>query len=94
MGALSGVVVVVAHIVPSPAVGFDATQPAGRAGAVTESKVSTHGGPAVAVAVGDGPPAVAVAVAVGDGPPAVAVAVGVAVFPGVAEGTGAPVPRS
>ena len=90
LGGLSGVVVEVTHMVPSPGSGFDATQPAGSAGAVTPSKFSTHG--PVGVGLVDG-------VGVGGGgvpPPGVdvAVAVGVAVPLGVAEGTGGPLPRS
>ena len=68
-----GVIVEVTHRVPSPGSGFDATQCAGKAGAVTPSQFSTQGpvpAVAVAVAVGAGvPPAVAVAVAVGAGVP-------------------------
>ena len=75
-------VVVVAHIVPSPAVGFDATQPGGRAGAVTASKFSTHGGPADGLGLADGV-GVGVPGGVGDGVPL-----------GVGDGTCAPVPRS
>ena len=77
-GAVSGVMVEVTHMVPSPGTGFDATQPAGRTGATTPSKFSEnvvlHG---VGVGVGVGG-TVDVAVGVGDGVPVdVAVAVGV-----------------
>ena len=97
-GALSGVTIEVTHRIPSPGSGLVAVQPAGNAGAVTASKFSAKGGPALAL--GDAA-AVAVAVAVGVGvpPPAVAVAVavgvadGIAVPLGVGVGTGAPVPR-
>src|SRR5262245_30885723 len=61
LGAVSGVVVEVTHIIPSPGIIFDATQPAGKAGAVTPSKFSLK---TVAPQVGVGvtvPPAVAVA---------------------------------
>src|SRR5438477_7044679 len=99
LGRVSGVTVVVTHMTPSPGIGFDATQPGGRAGAVTPSQFSTHG-PA-GVGVGLAPPAVAVAVAVGVGVPP-GVGVGVAGVPlgvgvgggGVADGAGAPFPRS
>src|ERR1044071_2051655 len=75
LGGDSGVTVVVAHMVPSPGSGFDATQPGGNAGAVTPSQFSTHGpGDGVGLGGGGVPPAVAVAVAVG-------VAVGVGVPP-------------
>ena len=78
-GAVSGVVVDVTQSGAAP-IALLATQPAGRAGAVTESKFSVnvpHGvveGAAVAVAVavgvGDGVPVVvAVAVGVGEGVP-------------------------
>src|SRR5438105_6767064 len=73
-GAVSGVVVEVTHKIPSGFIALAATQPAGKAGAVTPSKLSFNTVPAH---VGDGdavPPTVAVVVAV-----AVAVAVGVAV---------------
>src|SRR5436853_6026909 len=43
LGGVSGATVVVTHMVPSPGSGFDATQPAGNAGAVTPSQFSTHG---------------------------------------------------
>src|SRR5437762_12679694 len=73
LGGVSGVTVVVAHMVPSPGSGLVAVQPAGNTGAVTPSQFSTQGpvpAVAVAVAVGAGvPPAVAVAVAVGAGVP-------------------------
>src|SRR6187551_190716 len=92
LGAVSGVVVEVTHSVPSPGSMFEATQPAGRAGAITPSKFSlkivpAHVAvgvavpPAVAVAVAVAlafADAVAVAVAVGVGGPAVAVEVGLA----------------
>src|SRR5678815_2703871 len=85
LGGLSDIVVVVAHIVPSPGSGLLATQPAGNAGAVTLSQFSTHGpdglglAPTVAVGVGTGvPPAVAVAVTVG---PTLGVGVGIGVPP-------------
>src|SRR5436190_20334971 len=95
LGGLSGVVVVVTHVIPSPGSGFDATQPDGNAGAVTLSKFSVHGPEGVGVGLGP-PPAVAVAVAVGLGPPpAVAVAVGVGLGPpGVGVGIGGPWPIS
>src|SRR5207253_10688724 len=56
LGAVSGVTVVVTHMVPSPGSGFDATQPGGNAGAVTVSQFSTHGPAGVAdgFGVGDG----------------------------------------
>ena len=72
MGEVSGAVVEVAHMVPSPAIRLDATQPAGKAGAVTPSKFSLN-----TVA-----PQVGVGVTV---PPAVAVGVGDAVTPGLGE---------
>src|SRR5207253_8138901 len=75
LGAVSGVTVVVTHMVPSPGSGFDATQPGGNAGAVTVSQFSTHG-PA-GVGVGD---------CGGGDPPGVDVAVAVAVGPGVGDG--------
>src|SRR5262245_17567739 len=43
LGAPSGDVTEVTHMVPSPGSGFVATHPAGNAGAVTESQVSRHG---------------------------------------------------
>ena len=91
LGGLAGVVVEVTHRVPSPGSGFDATQPAGRAGAVTPSKFSTHGPDGLGLGGIDG-----VGVGTGGVPPAVAVAVAVGVglgVTGVAEGTGAPLPR-
>ena len=88
MGAVSGEMVDVTHMVPSPGSGLVATHPAGNAGAVTLSQFSTHG------PVGLGA-TVAVAVGVGTGlPPAVAVAVAVGVEPGVGVVIGAPPPRS
>src|ERR1044071_7135822 len=66
LGGVSGVTVVVAHMVPSPGSGLVAVQPAGNAGAITPSQFSTHG---FGVGVTDEPPAVAVAVAVGVGVP-------------------------
>ena len=72
-GGVSGVVVDVTHN-GAPPVAFDATQPAGNAGAVTPSKFSLNATPAhvgVGVTV---PPDVAVAVAVGVGVPGVGVA--------------------
>src|SRR5450759_1193460 len=89
LGALSGVMVEVTHRVPSPGSGLVATQPGGKAGAVTPSQFSRHGPEGVGLTggVGDGgggvPPGVDVAVAV---------AVGVGVPPGV--GPGPPFPRS
>src|SRR4029078_11085344 len=73
LGAVSGEIVDVTHMVPSPGSGLVANHPAGNDGDVTLSRFSTHGQGgglpvAVAVAVGVGagfPPAVAVAVAVG-----------------------------
>src|SRR5678815_2282769 len=53
LGGLSDIVVVVAHIVPSPGSGLLATQPAGNAGAVTLSQFSTHG-PAEGLGLADG----------------------------------------
>src|SRR5438477_6444440 len=52
LGALSGVMVEVTHKTPSPGSGFDATQPGGKAGAVTLSKFSMHGGPADGLGLG------------------------------------------
>src|ERR1044071_2141742 len=85
LGGVSGVTVVVTHIVPSPGSGLVAVQPAGNAGAVTVSQFSTQGPIGVVDGVGLGGGGVPPAVAVG-------VAVGVGVL-GVADGTGAPVPR-
>src|SRR5947207_1969438 len=86
LGGLLGVIVEVTHRVPSPGSGFDATQCGGRAGAVTPSQFSTHGPDGLGLGLGgiDG---------VGTGVP-VAVAVAVGVLAGVADGTGAPLPRS
>src|SRR5687768_14933679 len=67
LGGVSGVVVVVTHGTPTPVAAV--VHPAGRAGAVTESKFSSQPVPGVGVAVG-------VPVAVGG---AVGVVVGVAV---------------
>ena len=72
----------VTHIVPSPGTGFVATQPGGRAGAVTESQFSTHGVEGVAEGDGEGVP-LAVGLGPGDGLPV-----------GVGVGTGISVPRS
>ena len=80
MGEVSGAVVEVAHMVPSPAIRLDATQPAGKAGVVTPSKFSLN---TVAPQVGVGvtvPPAVAVGV--GD---AVTLGLGEAVTLGLGE---------
>src|ERR1700694_3770588 len=93
LGAVSGITVEVTHIMPLPGIGFVATHPAGRAGAITPSKFSVktvlHGvgvAPGVGVAVAAGVAvAVAVAVGVGEGV-GVGAAVGVAV--GVGEGVG------
>src|SRR5262245_3741549 len=86
LGAVSGVVVEVTHIVPSPGIRLVAVQSAGKAGAVTPSKFSLKTvGPQVGVGV-TVPPAVAVDVAVGvavAAPVAVAVAVAVTVAVGV-----------
>src|SRR4029079_5709634 len=88
LGAVSGEIVDVTHMVPSPGSGLVATHPGGNAGAVTPSKFSTHGpdglGATVAVAVGVG----------GGVPPAVAVAVAVGPTLGVGVTIGAPPPRS
>ena len=54
LGALSGVVVEVTHMVPSPGSGFVATQPGGSAGAVTLSKFSRHGPTGLGLADGVG----------------------------------------
>src|SRR5438477_2136311 len=85
LGALSGTTVEVTHMTPSPGSGFVAVQPVGRAGAVTLSQFSTHGGPAEGLALAAG-----VGVGVGDAPPGVNVAVAVAVGAGVPP---APLPR-
>src|SRR5204863_901933 len=72
LGALSGTTVEVTHMTPSPGSGFDAFQPGGNAGAVTESQFSTQGSDGVGLGDPPGVPAgvdVAVAVGVGDGPP-------------------------
>src|SRR5678815_5374726 len=53
LGGLSDIVVVVAHIVPSPGSGLLATQPDGNAGAVTLSRFSMHG-PAEGLGLADG----------------------------------------
>src|SRR6476660_3337739 len=77
LGGVSGVVVEVTHNGAEPAA-FVATQPAGRAGAVTESKFSLNDEQGVGEGVGVGGGTVAVAVGVGEGVPVnVAVAVGV-----------------
>jgi hypothetical protein len=62
LGAVSGLVVEVTNLIPSPGAGLVATHPAGSAGAVTPSKFSMkivlHGvteGEAVGVGVGTGP---------------------------------------
>src|SRR4051794_13439807 len=79
LGAVSGVVVLVTHNGAAP-IALVATQPAGSAGAVTESKFSANEeqgvgegvavGGMVAVGVGEGVPVdVAVAVGVGEGVP-------------------------
>src|ERR1700694_268240 len=47
LGGVSGVTVVVTHRMPLPGIGFVATHPAGRAGAITPSKASVHGGAGV-----------------------------------------------
>src|SRR6266850_789475 len=93
LGGLSGIVVAVTHITPSPAIGFVATHPAGSAGAVTPSKFSMHGGAADGLGEGGATVAVAVAVGVGD-TPGVGVGVGTGVPPGVGvgDGTGVEVP--
>src|SRR4029077_16368741 len=80
LGALSGVMVEVTHRVPSPGSGFVATQPGGKAGAVTPSMFSTHGPEGVGLADAAG---VGVPCGVGDGVP-----------PGVGVGPGPPLPRS
>lgn len=92
---MSGELVVVTHIVPSPGSGLLATQPGGNAGAVTESKFSLkmtvpfplHGvGVAEAEAEGEEEgEEVGVAVGVGE---AVGVDVGVNVGVAVAVGVG------
>src|ERR1700682_6144521 len=75
LGALSGVMVEVTHRVPSPGSGLVASQPGGRAGAVTLSQFSRHGPEGVGLVGGVGvgvdgvPPGVEVAVAVGIGVP-------------------------
>src|SRR5438034_11493478 len=72
LGAVSEVTVVVTHMTPSPGSGFDALQPGGNAGAVTESQFSTQGSDGVGLGDPPGVPPgvdVAVAVGVGDGPP-------------------------
>src|SRR5437870_5062760 len=87
LGALSGVTVEVTHRVPSPGSGFDATQPGGRAGAVTLSQFSMQGGPADGLGLADG---------LGVGVPGGGVVDGVGVGvppPGVADDAGPP-PRS
>src|SRR6267378_3798533 len=59
LGALSGVTVEVTHMTALPGIGFDATQPGGRAGAVTPSQFSTQGagvGLGLPAGVGDGVP--------------------------------------
>src|SRR5205085_1849051 len=91
-GAVSGCVVTVFHVIPlsggEPS--LLAVHPVGRAGAVTPSKFSTHGGAGVGVAVGAG---VGVEVGAGVGvdvPPGVGV--GVEVPPGVGVAVGAGVP--
>ena len=77
-GGESGVVVEVTHNIPSGFTAFDATQPAGKAGATTPSKFSAKEEHGVGEGVGTGTVAVAVAVGVGEGVPVeVAVAVGV-----------------
>src|SRR6266513_2318189 len=81
LGAVSELTVVVTNITPSPGTGFDGTQPAGNAGAVTASKFSTQ---VVAPGVGVGvppPPGVGVGV-----PPPPGVGVGVPPPPGVGVG--------
>src|SRR3954463_3416325 len=88
LGAVSDTLAVVFHVTPlsggEPS--LLAVHPAGRAGAVTPSKFSTHGGAGVGVAVGAG---VAVAVGAGvDVPPGVEV--GVADPPGVEVGVADP----
>src|SRR5450631_1351304 len=102
LGALSGVMIVVTHRVPSPGSGFVATQPAGSAGAVTPSKCSTQGPDGVVLGLGvglAGGVGVGVPAGVGDGVPpgvgdGVPPGVGDGVPPGVGVGTGAPCPRS
>ena len=92
LGAVSGDVVEVTQRMVPPT--FDATQPAGKAGAVTPSKFSLKAIPLHGVTVGDGegvPVAVAVAVGVAVGVVAgVAVGVTVGVVAGVAVGLGQP----
>src|SRR5205085_9528040 len=100
LGAVSDTLVTVIHFTPlsGGAPWLLAVHPAGRAGAVTLSKFSTHGGAGVGVAVGAGvgvevgagvgvgvevPPGVGVGVA---DPPGVVVGAGVAVGPGVGAG--------
>src|SRR5439155_13046807 len=86
-GGVSGVVVEVTHTIPSGFIALAATHPAGKAGAVTPSKLSFNTVPAH-VGDGDGvPPTVAVAVAVAVDV-AVAVAVGVTVAVAVGVGLG------
>src|SRR3982750_2759809 len=96
LGAVSATLATVIHFTPlsggEPS--LLAVHPAGRAGAVTPSKFSTHGGAGVGVAVGAGvgvavgagvgvdvPPGVGVGVA---DPPGVGVAVGAGVAPAAA----------
>ena len=81
LGGVSGVAVVVTQS-GAPPVALDAVQPAGSAGAVTESKFSLNDEQGVGVGVGVGGGTVAVAVGVGEGVP-VKVAVGVGVGDGV-----------
>ena len=84
LGAVSETLVTVIHFTPlsGGAPWLLAVHPEGRAGAVTPSKFSTHGGAGVGVAVGAG-----VGVEVGAG---VAVGAGVDVPPGVGVGVADP----
>src|ERR1044071_7550528 len=88
LGGVSETLLTVIHFTPlsggSP--WLVAVQPAGRAGAVTPSKLSTHGGAGVGVAVGAGVE-VGAGVPVGPGVP---VGAGVEVPPGVAVGVADP----
>src|SRR5450759_1033204 len=54
LGALSGVMVEVTHMMPLPGSGFVAVQPAGNAGAITSSKFSTQGPDGLGLADGVG----------------------------------------